>query len=183
LNQHADSGWIDRRSSAILLHITSLPGPFHKGVLGEEAFQFIDAMVAGGFRVWQFLPLGPTHSHGSPYESLSTFAGNPELIDLRPCLDAGWLPQDTSLEHVSAEQHAAYRKQAAHQFWLDVQSNTELAQQVSTFQTQYAYWLDDFALFSALKSASNNAAWWQWSDDLRTRNAMPYKLPEKPTTH
>jgi len=162
--------WMDKRSSAILLHITSLPGPFHKGVLGEEAFQFIDAMLAGGFRVWQFLPLGPTHSHGSPYESLSTFAGNPELIDLRPCLDAGWLPQDTSFEHVTREQHTTYRQQAALQFWLDVQSNTELAQQVSTFQTEHAYWLDDFALFSALKSASNNAAWWQWSDDLRTRH-------------
>ncbi|HIP08092.1 MAG TPA: 4-alpha-glucanotransferase [Mariprofundaceae bacterium] len=166
------TAWMDRRRSAILLHITSLPSPFHKGVLGEEAFHFIDTMVAGGFSVWQFLPLGPTHSHGSPYESLSTFAGNPELIDLRPCLDADWLPQNTSFKHVTREQHASYRKEAAHQFWLDVQSNTELAQQVSTFQTQHAYWLDDFSLFSALKSASNNAAWWQWSDDLRTRNEV-----------
>ncbi|MBN4060630.1 4-alpha-glucanotransferase [bacterium AH-315-I20] len=162
--------WMDKRRSAILLHITSLPSPFHKGVLGEEAFQFIDTMIASGFTVWQFLPLGPTHSHGSPYESLSTFAGNPELIDLRPCLDAGWLPQNMSFEHVTREQHATYRQQAAHQFWLDVQSNTELAQQVLTFQTQHSHWLNDFALFSALKSASNNAAWWQWSDDLRTRN-------------
>ncbi|MDQ6980599.1 MAG: 4-alpha-glucanotransferase [Ghiorsea sp.] len=169
MNQYADSAWIDRRSSAVLLHITSLPGPFHKGVLGQEAVAFIDSLVAGGFRVWQFLPLGPTHSHGSPYESLSTFAGNPELIDLRPCMDAGWLRQDTSLKDVTAEQHAIYRKQAAHQFWLDVQANAELAQQVSTFQMQHAHWLDDFTLFSALKSASNNAAWWQWADDLRTR--------------
>ncbi|MDQ6983260.1 MAG: 4-alpha-glucanotransferase, partial [Ghiorsea sp.] len=161
---------MDKRKSAVLLHITSLPGPFHKGVLGKEAHQFIDAMVAGGFSVWQFLPLGPTHSHGSPYESLSTFAGNPELIDLRPCESAGWLPQHTSLEQVSAEQHALYRQQAAAQFWLDVQTHAELAQQVAAFQQAHAYWLDDFALFSALKSATNNAAWWQWSDDLRTRN-------------
>ncbi len=171
MSQYANSGWIDRRSSAILLHLTSLPGPFHQGVLGQEAFTFIDSLAASGFRVWQFLPLGPTHSHGSPYESLSTFAGNPELIDLRPCLTSGWLPQDTPLEHVSAEQHAAYRKQAAHQFWLDVQSDTMLAQQVSTFQKQHTHWLDDFALFSALKSANNHAAWWQWSDELRTRHA------------
>jgi len=163
------SQWIDRRSSAVLLHITSLPGPFHKGVLGQEALTFIDSISTGGFRVWQFLPLGPTHGHGSPYESLSTFAGNPELIDLRPCLAAGWLPQDILLEDVTAEQHARYRKQAAHQFWLDVQANAELTQQVLAFQTQHAHWLDDFSLFSALKSATNNAAWWQWTNDLRTR--------------
>ena len=170
MNQAMQSTWIDRRSSAVLLHITSLPGPFHKGVLGQEALTFIDSIAAGGFRVWQFLPLGPTHGHGSPYESLSTFAGNPEFIDLRPCLAAGWLPQDTALEDVSATQHAAYRQQAAESFWKKLQTNTKLKQDVAVFQTQQAYWLDDFALFSALKSATNNAAWWQWSDDLRKRN-------------
>jgi len=164
------SQWIDRRSSAVLLHITSLPGPFHKGVLGIEAQQFIDSIAAGGFHVWQFLPLGPTHGHGSPYESLSTFAGNPELIDLRPCVDAAWLTQDTILKEVTAEQHAIYRAQAAQSFWQDVQTNAELEEQVQTFQKQQAYWLDDFALFSALKSATNNAAWWQWDDALRQRD-------------
>ncbi len=170
------SQWIDRRSSAVLLHITSLPSPFHKGVLGQEALTFIDSISAGGFRVWQFLPLGPTHGHGSPYESLSTFAGNPELIDLRPCLAAGWLPQGIMLKNVSAEQHAAYRQQAAQSFWQEVLNNTGLAEQVAAFQTQQAYWLDDFALFSALKSATNSAAWWQWADDLRNRDEQALKV-------
>ena len=159
----------------MLFRSTSLPGPFHKGVLGQVALTFIDSILAGGFSVWQFLPLGPTHGHGSPYESLSTFAGNPELIDLRPCLAAGWLPQDTTLEDVSGTQHANYRAQAAHSFWQDVQNDTGLADQVAAFQKQQVYWLDDFALFSALKSASNNAAWWQWSDALRKRNEQALK--------
>ncbi|MCF6208789.1 MAG: 4-alpha-glucanotransferase, partial [Ghiorsea sp.] len=146
-----------------------------KGVLGQEALTFIDSIVAGGFRVWQFLPLGPTHGHGSPYESLSTFAGNPELIDLRPCLATGWLPQDTTLEDVSGTQHANYRSQAAQAFWQNVQKDTALAEQVAAFQTQQSFWLDDFALFSALKSATNKAAWWQWTDDLRNRDEIALK--------
>ena len=75
--------WIDRRRSGVLLHISSLPGPFQRGVLGEEARAFIDTIADAGFSVWQFLPLGPTHGHGSPYESLSSSAGNPEFLDLR----------------------------------------------------------------------------------------------------
>jgi len=170
------SGWIDRRRSAVLLHITSLPGPFHKGVLGEEARCFVDDLIRGGFSVWQFLPLGPTHGHGSPYESLSTFAGNPELIDLRDCVDQGWLAAsdlsafDLSGDCANAEQHKAWRMQAADQFWSAVQNDVELQQTVEAFQAKHAYWLDDFALFSALKSATGDHAWWQWSDALRDRH-------------
>lgn len=164
------SAWIDRRRSAVLLHITSLPGPFHKGVLGEEARSFIDDLVRGGFSVWQFLPLGPTHGHGSPYESLSTFAGNPELLDLRDCVSRGWL--DASLLDVecSAEMHKALRYKAGRRFWLGVEKSPVLKQAIDTFQAAHAYWLNDYALFAALKMALNDHAWWQWSDGLRDRN-------------
>ena len=165
------SGWIDRRRSAVLLHITSLPGPFHKGVLGQEARSFIDDLVSGGFSVWQFLPLGPTHGHGSPYESLSTFAGNPELLDLRDCVDRGWLEVAQLGDECSVQKHKELRNLAGRQFWSAVGSNTELQQKVETFQAKHAYWLNDYALFAALKVALNDRAWWQWPDALRDREA------------
>ncbi len=164
------SGWIDRRRSAVLLHITSLPGPFHKGVLGQEACSFIDDLVSGGFSVWQFLPLGPTHGHGSPYESLSTFAGNPELLDLRDCVDRGWLQAAQLTDNCSAQKHKELRNLAGKQFWSAVVNSSELQQEIKAFQAAHAYWLSDYALFAALKVALNDHAWWQWSEALRDRD-------------
>jgi len=164
--------WIDKRRSAVLLHITSLPGPFHKGVLGEEAFQFIDSLISGGFSVWQFLPLGPTHGHGSPYESLSTFAGNPELLDLRDCVAQGWLVASVLHASVSAEEHASNRKLASQVFWQTLSEKPELEAELEIFKAEHAYWLEDFSLFSALKDATNNLAWWQWAQPLRDRDAV-----------
>ena len=162
--------WIDRRKSALLLHITSLPGPFHKGVLGEEAYRFIDAILAGGFTVWQFLPIGPTHSHGSPYESLSTFAGNPELIDLRECVVAGWLTQEQIQNITTQEAHKTCLQIAGQNFWAEVNANPNLKQTIDVFHQTHAYWLDDFALFTALKSITNDQGWWQWDAALRDRD-------------
>jgi len=162
--------WIDRRRSAVLLHITSLPGPFHKGVLGEEACRFIDGLIAGGFSIWQFLPLGPTHGHGSPYESLSTFAGNPELIDLRDCVAKSWLDANDICDCKTAPEHARLRAKAAERFWHSVDGDPELKISVDAFAQNNAYWLDDYSLFSALKTALHDAAWWQWPADLRDRN-------------
>lgn len=173
--------WIDRRRSAVLLHITSLPGPFHKGVLGKEAFDFIDVLVSGGFSVWQFLPLGPTHGHGSPYESLSTFAGNPELIDLRECVTSGWLDKNELHSGISAEQHEHCRNIAGENFWSDVYNNATLQQAVDSFQHKHAYWLDDYSLFSALKKVTYNHAWWQWATELRDR--LPQALEAAKTEH
>ena len=159
--------WIDRRRAGVLLHITSLPGPFSKGVLGEEARRFIDGLVAGGFSVWQFLPLGPTHGHDSPYESLSSFAGNPDLIDLRMCAELGWLEGESLLGCNSPGAHLALRRKASEGFWQAVARDTELAGEVEGFQQANQGWLDDFALFSAVKRANGDLAWWQWPESLR----------------
>ena len=160
--------WIDRRTSAVLLHITSLPGPFHKGVLGEEARCFIQRLAQAGFSIWQFLPLGPTHEHGSPYESLSSFAGNPELIDLRDCVQHGWLHEKDVVRCTTAEQHQQLRQQAATIFWQQLATDHALKTSLEQFCQQHA-WLDDFACFSALKQAFQGKAWWQWPDNLRDR--------------
>lgn len=165
------SSWINRRSAAVLLHITSLPGPFHKGVLGEEAFTFIDRIAAAGFSVWQFLPLGPTHGHGSPYESLSSFAGNPELLDLRDFVSHGWLDiTDLAGPHTAAS-HASLRARASHLFWQQVATDESLRRAVELFEQHHISWLEDYALFATLKSLFANRAWWQWPHPLRDRDA------------
>lgn len=162
--------WLDRRRSGVLLHITSLPGPMPTGVLGEEARQFIDELSQAGFTVWQFLPLGPTHSHGSPYETLSSFAGNPDLLDLRQCVCRGWLAEN-SYQEVIADRCslASARTMAASGFWAQVKQDSSLAGEVQQFQTDQAKWLDDYALFSALKQIHRNKPWWEWPVRLRKR--------------
>ena len=82
------------RCSGILLHPTSLPGPYGIGSLGSEALAFVDFLAAGGQCIWQVLPLGPTGYGDSPYQSFSSFAGNPLLIDLRDLVDEGFLNQN-----------------------------------------------------------------------------------------
>jgi len=164
------NSWLDRRTSAVLLHITSLPGPFHKGVLGSEARAFTRSLAESGFQIWQFLPLGPTHGHGSPYESLSSFAGNPELIDLRQCLDFGWLSEEDLSRCDTAELHNTLRYRAGSRFWKQVAEDNQLAQKLDQFRQQNSYWLDDYALFSALKNVFRDRAWWQWPQELRDRD-------------
>jgi len=164
------SEWIDRRRAAILLHLTSLPGPFHKGVLGAEAIRFMDEMSDAGFTVWQFLPLGPTHGHGSPYESLSSFAGNPELLDLRECVELGWLDAEQLTDCRTAERHAELRAFAAARFWQQVEQEPALAETVTAFEKVHADWLPDFALFSAIKATHNDQPWWSWPQALRDRH-------------
>jgi len=161
--------WIDHRRSAVLLHITSLPGPFHKGVLGSEALNFIEAIAAAGFTVWQFLPLGPTHGHGSPYESLSSFAGNPELLDLRDFVEQGWLQGGALSGDMTHAKHDKLRAEAARTFWQQLENDNKLKQQMQLFQQQQAFWLDDYALFATLKATLANRAWWQWPKSLRDR--------------
>ena len=79
------------RKSGILLHITSLPGPYGIGTLGRNAFNFVDFLVKAKQKIWQILPLGPTGYGDSPYQSFSTFAGNPLLIDFEKLVEKGWL--------------------------------------------------------------------------------------------
>jgi len=148
-------------------------------VLGQEAFDFIDSLRSGGFTVWQFLPLGPTHGHGSPYESLSTFAGNPELIDLRQCVTLGWLDAADLTEKMDASAHAKLRQKAGEKFWASIAKQPALKKEIAAFQKQQAYWLDDYSLFSAMKTVTKNHAWWQWGDKLRDRDPQALAQAKK----
>lgn len=165
------SQWIDRRRAGVLLHITSLPGPFHQGVLGAEAHQFIDEIAAAGFTVWQFLPLGPTHGHGSPYEALSSSAGNPKLLDMRECVAAGWLDDELLQQHLQGDLcEESIRAAASVGFWRAVEHSPELRESLNSFIDANRYWLDDYLLFAAYKKICNDLPWWQWPEEIRERD-------------
>ncbi len=142
------------RCMGVLLHPTSLP----EATLGRSAYRFVDFLAASGCRVWQVLPLGPTHDDGSPYASLSAFAGNPLLIDQQLLRDQGWLEAEGSDNDMTACALAGFRQSA---------SETD-RRRYRDFCEQQRYWLDSFTHYLALRRGQNNQCWWLWPEALKT---------------
>lgn len=161
------------RGSGILLHITSLPSRYGIGTLGREAYAFVDFLKAAGQKFWQILPLTPTGFGDSPYQSFSAFAGNPYLIDLEMLCDDGLLnesecmldwgndPEKVNFGLLYANR-AAVLKKAFERF----EPNAEFEE----FCGENEYWLDEYALFSAIKAREGGKPWYQWTNDLKFRN-------------
>ncbi len=173
------SDYFNRRRSGILLHPTSLPGPWGNGDLGEEAYRFVDFLNATGQTVWQMLPLGPTHFHGSPYQSLSVHAGNHLLISPAELIKQGWL--DThALESAPAtgkENHKQFRynllESAYHGFCEKATEEDKAA--LEAFITAEEHWLQDYALYQALRKENKGKDWSLWPPQLRDRKAAALK--------
>jgi len=166
-----------QRSSGILLHPTSLPGPFGIGTLGREAELFLDFLAAAGQSVWQILPLGPTGYGDSPYSAYSAFAGNPLLICPRQLVTAGELLA-TELEDLGdhGERIDFARVHRQSQRLLDKASRRFFAgsggkrrQAFTEFCTSQAYWLNDYAIFQALRQHFGGLPWYEWEPALRRR--------------
>jgi 4-alpha-glucanotransferase len=166
-----------QRSSGVLLHPTSLPGPYGTGDLGPETFAFLDFLTAAGQKIWQVLPLNPAGFGDSPYQCLSAFAGNPLLISLDLLVEQGWLSGDlakvpnfsaTAIDYgaVIAFRYAMLRK-AAERFFA-ISASGSMAE-FEHFCAAQAAWLDDFALFMALKDAHGGDAWTGWEPELAAR--------------
>jgi len=154
---------LDRRRAGVLLHPTSLPS----GDLGADAYRFIDFLVAGGFSVWQFLPIGPTHGEfGSPYQCLSVHAGNPLLISAQMLVDEGWLGAEAAA--------GAQRLQSARDGFTRAASPQARAE-YAEFCRLHAPWLDDYALYQALRGEQNQTHWISWPAPLRDRTAKALK--------
>ena len=163
----------------MLLHPTSLPGRFGIGDLGVSAFEFIDLLTAAGQRLWQVLPLGPTGYGNSPYQCFSAFAGNPLLIALDELLADGWL---TSLEVRGqtsfADGDVDFPGVLAHRqaLWprlldrFDEAAPAALRDRFDRFCGRNAEWLDEFALFMAVKAAHNGTAWTTWEPEIAQRD-------------
>lgn len=166
------------RASGILLHPTSLPGPFGIGDLGAEAYRFVDWLTAAGQAYWQVLPLSPTGYGDSPYAGLSAFAGSPLLVSLERLVEAGLLdPADLAAAPTFPAARVDY--DAVQRFKAPLLERAAATFQAHAGPPQRAAWerfcaansswLDDFALTMALKQAHDGQPWYEWEPGLRTR--------------
>ena len=172
------------RSSGVLCHVTSLPGQWGIGDLGEAAGRFAECLHQAGQGIWQVLPLGPPGFGESPYQSFSAFAGNPLLVGLDRLAEEGWLsPEELAgappfdrhsvefeqvrpfREHCLMQAHRAFRKKATSQ---------ERAA-FDDFRHEQGWWLDDYAFFAALKKKYAGEPWTKWSADLVARRPSALK--------
>ncbi|MDZ7706967.1 MAG: 4-alpha-glucanotransferase [Trueperaceae bacterium] len=179
-----------RRSSGILLHPTSLPGPYGIGELGSHAHRFVDWLAASGQRVWQVMPLGPTGYGDSPYQCFSAYAGNPYLISLERLAQEGWLT-DADLAEGRDLPDARVDYGAVIPFKVEMLSRAErrfageadadTREAFAAFERDHAEWLDDYALFMALKDVHGGRPWNEWDEGLRDRD--PAALDDAVTRH
>jgi len=168
------------RSSGVLLHPTSLPGRFGIGDLGPEAVRFVDFLAAAGQSVWQVLPLGPTGYGDSPYQCFSAFAGNPMLVSpdelvADELVPAAWLGDVPAFSADAVDYgpvigwKTALLDRAAAAF--EAAPAHPLAGEFRQWCAGESGWLEDYALFRALKDAHGGAAWCDWPAPLRDRSA------------
>ncbi len=166
------------RASGVLLHPTSLPGAYGIGEIGPEAYRFADFLHATGQRLWQILPLGPTSYGDSPYQSPSTFAGNPLWISF------DLLVKDKLLTKAQLKNFPVFPAEKV-DFGAVIPARMAVLQQVcatfadraspalqeqfAAFCARHAGWLDEYALFTALKDAHNGVPWPQWEPALARR--------------
>ena len=174
------------RESGILMPVSSLPGPYGIGCFGKEAFKFVDFLAQAGQKIWQILPLSPTGYGDSPYQSCSAFAGNPYFIDLDALKEEGLLtaaqlkaekwgtdPKEVdygtlyvSRFKVLRTAYAAWRKQCAGLHGCSYYFPDDYY----AFTLANEEWLDDYALYMALKVANGMKNWVEWDKPYRLRD-------------
>jgi 4-alpha-glucanotransferase len=173
-----------RRASGLLLHISSLPSAYGIGDLGPAAFRFADFLTRTNQRLWQVLPLGPIGPGASPYSSPSTFAGNPLFISPEPLVENGLLTEDdlaplTELprDHVDYARLIPRKRKVLRTAFRRFQANgsTVDATRLQQFRERQSAWLDEYALYAALKDAHDGAAWTEWEPPLALRDPKALK--------
>jgi 4-alpha-glucanotransferase len=176
---NSDKMELQTRTSGLLLHPTSLPGRFGVGDLGQEAHRFVDFLASSSQRLWQMLPLGPAHEEGfSPYSALSGFAGSPLLISPERLWQQGLIAEENLQQglllpsrrvdfHRALEWKEALLARACHAF--HQRASRRERQQFEQFCHEASSWLDDYALFMALRSRLHKAPWYWWEEGLRRR--------------
>lgn len=163
------------RSSGIIMHIASLPGKYGIGTFGKEAYKFCDFLKKAGQRYWQVLPLGPTGFGDSPYQSFSAFAGNPYFIDFDLLNKEGLLERkdyetisfgenviDIDYGLIFEERMKILRKAYEN-------SKSKNIENLRLFEEEEYYWLEDYALYMAIKSHFDLKNWQTWDEDIRLR--------------
>ncbi len=176
------------REAGLLLHPTSLPGSYGMGEIGPQACKFADMLQATGLHLWQILPLGPTGYGDSPYQSLSTYAGNPLWISFDWLVKDGLLPKARLEKFPKFPTHTvdfgpviiarmAVLKQVCRSF--EAKASAKMKKAYECFCEEEAYWLDDFALFAALKEAHDLRPWTEWEPELGRRDSEALKAARK----
>jgi 4-alpha-glucanotransferase len=165
----------DRRRSGVLLHPTSLPGPLGCGDLGAEAYHFVDWLATARQTLWQVLPLNPAGLGNSPYQSVSTFAGSPLLVDLLALVQRGWLSAIPQADFGSVRSEYArattMRMALLREAWQGFSRSAEDGDRkgLNEFRAQQSHWLDDYTLFMTLDER-HGMPWTRWPAELAKRD-------------
>ena len=161
------------RASGILLPIFSLPGKYGIGCFSKEAYDFVDFLAAAKQKYWQILPVGPTSYGDSPYQSFSTFAGNPYFIDLEKLIEQGLLTREecdktnfgTRDDDIDYGQMYIARFKVLRQAF--AAASDKLDENFRKFIKENDFWIQDYALFMAIKDANGGKSFYQWEEGLR----------------
>lgn len=174
------------RASGLLLHLTSLPSPFGIGDVGPQAYRFIDFLSHSKQTLWQILPLGPTGYGHSPYMAYSAMAANPLLISLEKLQEEGLLKEEDlaklpkfSISKVNYEQVTENKYPLLWQAWKNFQLNKPRQHKLIEFCQKQESWLEDYALFMALKKAHQDLPWYYWETDIAWRRPQALKQYQK----
>src|ERR1700720_4210099 len=164
------------RASGLLLHVTSLPSPYGIGDLGSSAFSWIDHLHDAGQGWWQALPLGPTGYGNSPYQSLSSFAGNALLISPGGLISDGLLQPSDCESHFPADavdypSVIPFKQQLLEKAWANFRTGErkDLRPAYDEFCAQQTHWLEDYSLFRALKAKYHGTYYLDWPTELVRR--------------
>ena len=164
------------RASGVLLHLTSLPSPWGVGTMGQSARDFVEFLARAGQHYWQILPLGQTGFGNSPYQSVSSFAGNPYLIDLDDLAADDLLDKaDYANENWGDDPSLVDFDRQNEKKWPVLaraveRLHTALPEDYTRFLEQNRSWLEDYALFMTIKEVCGGRPWQEWADELRHRN-------------
>lgn len=169
------------RESGVLLPVASLPSEYGIGCFSKEAYEFVDQLKAGGQKNWQILPLGPTGYGDSPYQSFSTFAGNPYFIDLETLIKEGLLTREecNACDFGENAEFIDYEKIYFSRFKILRKAFERFTpdEEFEAFVEENKDWLEDYALYMAIKNNLDGISWSQWPADLKRR--MPRAMEEK----
>lgn len=169
------------RSSGILLPVSALPGKYGIGCFSKEAYAFVDFLAAAGQKLWQILPLGQTSYGDSPYQSFSTFAGNPYFISLETLIEEGVLTAaecetaDFGTDETSIDYGKMYESRYAILRKAFERTNLTGDPAYEAFCEEKKCWLEDYALYMAIKADHDAKCWSEWEDDIRLRKPQAMK--------